>query len=86
MRYATIGTSWITESYIDGANSVPDTDLYAVYSRDEEKAKAFAEKHGAKYFHPLRKWQAAMRLKEFIYENSLHYEQSRMMLNAEASM
>ncbi|HQA05357.1 MAG TPA: Gfo/Idh/MocA family oxidoreductase [Clostridiales bacterium] len=85
MRYATIGTSWITESYIDGANSVPDTDLYAVYSRDEEKAKAFAEKHGAKkYFSSLEEMASCKEI-EGVYiasPNSLHYEQSRMMLNA----
>ena len=46
MKYAVIGTSWITQSFIDGAKihgeMVPD----AVYSRDEKRGGEFALKNG----------------------------------------
>lgn len=85
MRYATIGTSWITEAYIDGAKSVPDTEIYAVYSRDAAKAEAFAKKHGAKMYFTSLEEMAACKEIDGVYiasPNSLHYEQSLIMLKA----
>lgn len=46
MKYAVIGTGWITQSYIDGANLAGNQELCAVYSRTEEKGRAFADKNG----------------------------------------
>lgn len=43
-----IGTSWITDEFIKCASSIEDFKLNAVYSRSEEKAKAFADKYGVK--------------------------------------
>ncbi|TQS76482.1 Gfo/Idh/MocA family oxidoreductase [Ornithinibacillus gellani] len=48
MRFATIGTSWITESFIKATKNTGLAELTAVYSRDVEKAQQFAAKHGAK--------------------------------------
>ena len=45
IRFATVGTSWITDEFINTLKTFPEAQLYAVYSRTEEKAKAFAEKH-----------------------------------------
>ena len=42
MRYGTIGTSWITEAYIRGAQMTGKWELAAVYSRSEEKGRALA--------------------------------------------
>ncbi|MRT18270.1 gfo/Idh/MocA family oxidoreductase, partial [Vitellibacter sp. q18] len=47
MKFCTIGTSWITEAFIDAANRSGDAQLAAVYSRRLETAQAFANKHGA---------------------------------------
>ncbi|WP_077302713.1 Gfo/Idh/MocA family protein [Virgibacillus pantothenticus] len=47
MKFCTIGTSWITEAFIDAANRSGDAQLAAVYSRKLETAQAFANKHGA---------------------------------------
>lgn len=45
INYGIVGTSWITEAFIEAAKYVEGFKLNAVYSRDEEKAKAFANKY-----------------------------------------
>ena len=47
MKFATIGTSWITESFIEASRQTGAAQLYAVYSRSETSAKNFAEKYNA---------------------------------------
>ncbi|WP_308638770.1 Gfo/Idh/MocA family protein [Paenibacillus silvisoli] len=46
IRFGVIGTNWITDHLIEAAREVGGFALTAVYSRTEEKAAAFAEKHG----------------------------------------
>ncbi|MBY7142253.1 Gfo/Idh/MocA family oxidoreductase [Virgibacillus sp. NKC19-3] len=48
MKFSTIGTSWITETFIAAAHRTGKATLTSVYSRSAEKARAFAEKNGAK--------------------------------------
>ncbi len=83
MNYATIGTSWITEKFISAAKCVEDMNLYAVYSRNEDTAKAFAKKHGAaKYFTSLEDL-ANDKNTDGVYiasPNVFHFEQSRFLL------
>lgn len=81
----TIGTSWITESFISVIPEAGNISLGAVYSRDTEKAKAFAEKyHADKYFDDL----GAMALNpsiDAVYiasPNFMHYEQTMLFLKA----
>ena len=45
MKFGVIGTNWITEKLIDAGKSIPDFELVAVYSRTEEKAIEFSQKH-----------------------------------------
>jgi scyllo-inositol 2-dehydrogenase (NADP+) len=45
IRFAVIGTNWITERLIEAASHEKDFKLEAVYSRTKEQALAFAEKH-----------------------------------------
>lgn len=49
IRFGVIGTNNITDLFLKGAANVKDFVLNAVYSRTEEKAKAFAEKYGVKH-------------------------------------
>lgn len=49
VRFATIGTSGICERFLDALKQTPETKLAAVYSRDPERARAFAAAHGATY-------------------------------------
>lgn len=48
MKYSTIGTSWITEMFIEAVRQTEKAELVSIYSRSEETAKKFAEKTGAK--------------------------------------
>lgn len=49
LNLATIGTSWITEQFIEACEISKKYNLHAIYSRTKEKADQWAEKHGAKY-------------------------------------
>ncbi len=83
MNYATIGTSWITEKFISAAKCVENINLYAVYSRNEDTAKAFAEKHGAeKYFSSLEKLADDENIQSVYIAspNVFHFEQSKFLL------
>lgn len=45
IRFGIIGTNWITERFLAAAKLHEQFDLAAVYSRTEETAAAFADKH-----------------------------------------
>ncbi|GIP33320.1 Gfo/Idh/MocA family protein [Paenibacillus sp. J2TS4] len=45
IRFAVIGTNWITDSFIQAARETGQVELTAVYSRTEARAKEFAAKH-----------------------------------------
>lgn len=85
MKYAVIGTSWITEEFIMGANLVEGMELLGVYSRSYSKGKALAEKFGAPRvfvdLHDLAR-NADVEAVYIASPNSLHYEQSKLLLSA----
>lgn len=77
LKFATIGTSWITTSFIAAAKKTNAANPYAVYSRSEEKAKRFAEENGAEtWFNDIdRLLETPV---DFVYiasPNSMHVEQ-----------
>ena len=41
-----IGTNFISSDFCEAAASVPEAELYAVYSRKQETGDRFAKKHG----------------------------------------
>lgn len=45
LRFGIVGTNWITERFIQAAEETEHFELKAVYSRTEEKGRAFAEKY-----------------------------------------
>jgi predicted dehydrogenase len=47
IRFATIGTSWITTQFADAVSRVPGVELAVAYSRDAARAEAFAHQIGA---------------------------------------
>ncbi|REK71409.1 Gfo/Idh/MocA family protein [Paenibacillus paeoniae] len=49
IRFGLIGTNWITERFLAAAKLHDQFNLTAVYSRTEETAAAFADKHGIKH-------------------------------------
>ena len=48
IKYSVIGTSWITNSFIEGASLCDELVLDGVYSRSAQKGSAFAKETGAK--------------------------------------
>lgn len=82
---ATVGTSWITESFISVIPEAEYVSLEAVYSRDIEKAKTFALKHHAdKYFDSLEIMAQDPSI-DAVYiasPNFMHYEQTMLFLKA----
>lgn len=76
MKYSTIGTSWITEMFIDAAKQTGQAELVSIYSRSEETAEDFAKKC------KVENWYTDLDLmldgpSEFVYiasPNIMHYE------------
>ncbi|WMT19912.1 Gfo/Idh/MocA family protein [Parageobacillus toebii] len=84
IRFATIGTNWITEAFIEAARKVEDFTLTAVYSRTEEKAKEFAAKTDAKQTFTNLEELAKSKDIDAVYiasPNSLHAEQAILLMN-----
>lgn len=85
LRLAIIGTNWITERFVQAALEVNEFELTAVYSRDTERAQAFAAPFNTQAisFTDLES-MAKSDAFDAVYiasPNSLHYEQSVLMLN-----
>lgn len=84
IRFGVIGTSWITEELIRCARLHPDFQLTAVYSRSEEKARSFADKHCAQYVFTDLVEMAKSGVIDAVYiasPNSLHAEQAILFLD-----
>lgn len=85
IRVGTIGTSVITDDFIRCLKQVEDYQLVCVYSRDEDKARMFAEKHACPGY--TSNWDALLKDPgiDAIYvasPNDLHFEQSVAILRA----
>ncbi len=86
MNVATIGTSWITESFIDSSKYIENVSISAVFSRNDEKAKTFAQKNNAgKYYSSLEEMlkDADIDAVYIASPNSKHYEQAKACLIAD---
>ena len=83
MNICTVGTSWITDSFIKSSEYVHGVNIYAVYSRSGEKAKSFSEKHGLKvYYSDFEKMLSDKNI-DAVYiasPNMCHYGQSKLCL------
>lgn len=84
IKYSVIGTSWITKSFIEGADLVNDLILDGIYSRSREKGESFAKETGAK-----RVFSSFSELvcsdTELVYvasPNSCHFEQCKALLES----
>lgn len=83
LRFATIGSGWITDEYIHGAKDTGLWELSAVYSRDMARGQAYAEKHGAKLVFTSIEDLAACPEVDAVYvasPNALHYSQCKTLL------
>lgn len=83
VRYGTIGTGWITDAFIKGAQMVEGMELLAVCSREQEKGDQFAREHDAPFVFTDYREMAECGDIDAVYiasPNVLHYEQSKLFL------
>jgi predicted dehydrogenase len=83
LNLGTIGTGWITTSFIEAAKFSGKFNLVAVYSRTEEKAKELANTyHASKYYTDLTEMAESTEI-QAVYiasPNSVHFEQALLFL------
>lgn len=83
IRFATIGTSAITQKFLEVAAQCPEFALEAVYSRDQKNAELFAQKyHGKKVYNVLDRMVADEEI-DAVYvasPNSLHFGQTMKLM------
>lgn len=85
IRFATIGTSSITEQFIEAARLEPSLRYTAAYSRSAQKASEFAGKHGAEYSFSNLQQLAEFKNIDAVYiasPNAFHAEQCKLLLEA----
>ena len=83
IRLATVGTSWICDEFLKGADLTGEFSLKAVYSRNYETGKSFGEAHGCETVFTNLEEMAKSKDIDAVYiasPNSLHYSQSRVFL------
>ncbi len=82
VKYGVIGSGWIAESFVEGAQTVEGMCFTAMYSRTYEKGKEFAEKFGCeKVYTDINEFAKSDIDAVYIASpNSLHYEQSKLLL------
>ncbi|WP_018664970.1 Gfo/Idh/MocA family protein [Heyndrickxia acidiproducens] len=78
MKFATVGTGWITSAFIDAAKLSGKLSLQAVYSRRKESAEQMAAKHQApEQFTDLEQMAKSDKI-DLVYiasPNALHFKQ-----------
>lgn len=85
IKYATIGTSFIAELFVTGANATGRLQLGAVYSRKNDTGVAFAKKFGCDRVYTSLDELANDSEIQAVYvasPNSCHAEQTEFLLNA----
>lgn len=85
IRYAVIGTNFITERFISAAKECSNIQLYGVYSRDINRAREYADKYNATLTFDSLEELAECDEIDMVYiasPNSLHCEQSIQMLTS----
>jgi predicted dehydrogenase len=79
INLGTVGTGWITESFIEAAKLSGKLTLKGVYSRTADKAKDLAHIYNAEYFFTDLEEMAKSPVIEAVYiasPNSVHFEQA----------
>ena len=85
VRFATIGTSFITEWFLAGASHDERFVYEAVYSRDEERGRAFASRYGVGKVYTSLDELLSDEAIDAVYvasPNALHYEHTMACLAA----
>lgn len=85
MRFGTVGSGWITDAYIEGAKRSGLWTLTAVYSRDGDRARDYAAKHGAAHAFSNLEEMAASDVIDAVYlasPNAFHATHCEVFLQA----
>ncbi len=83
LKFGIIGTSWITDTYIEGAQQSGLWQLSAIYSRTKEKGLEFGEKYGvSNIFTDLSEFAKSSDFSAVYVAspNVFHYEQCKVLL------
>ena len=83
IKFATVGTGWITEAFIEAAKLSEQYQLTGVYSRTEKKAKQLANQYNASHYFTDLEEMAQSEEFQVVYiasPNSLHFEQALIFL------
>ncbi|MBS0849204.1 Gfo/Idh/MocA family oxidoreductase [Citrobacter sp. JGM124] len=83
IRFAVVGTNWITRQFVDAAHETGKYKLNAVYSRTLEQAQAFASDYPVEHLFTSLAEMAASDAIDAVYiasPNSLHAQQSMLFL------
>lgn len=84
IRFAVVGTNWITERFIDAAHESGKMKLTAIYSRKLEQAQAFGVNYPVEHFFDSLEALAQSDVIDAVYiasPNSLHCQQSLLFLS-----
>lgn len=84
IRFAVIGTNWITRQFVDAAHETGKFTLTAVYSRRLEQAQHFASDYPVEHLFTSLEEMAASDAFDAVYiasPNSLHFPQTRLFLS-----
>lgn len=84
IRFAVVGTNWITKQFVDAAHETGKFKLTAIYSRSLEQAQAFANDYPVEHLFTSLDELAQSPDVDAVYiasPNSLHFPQTRLFLS-----
>lgn len=84
IRFAVVGTNWITKQFVDAAHETGKYRLTAIYSRSLEQAQAFASDYPVEHLFTSLEELAQCADVDAVYiasPNSLHFPQTRLFLS-----
>lgn len=84
IRFAVVGTNWITKQFVDAAHETGKYKLIAIYSRSLEQAQAFAKDYPVEHLFTSLDELAQSPDVDAVYiasPNSLHFPQTRLFLS-----
>ncbi|MEN0613373.1 Gfo/Idh/MocA family oxidoreductase [Klebsiella indica] len=84
IRFAVVGTNWITKQFVDAAHETGKYKLTAIYSRSLEQAQAFANDYPVEHLFTSLEALAQSADVDAVYiasPNALHFPQTRLFLS-----
>ncbi|MEM6051478.1 Gfo/Idh/MocA family oxidoreductase [Erwinia sp. P7711] len=83
IRFAVVGTNWITRQFVDAAHETGKMKLTAVYSRSLEQAQAFSKDYPVEHLFTSLEQMAQSEATDAVYiasPNALHCQQALLFL------